>query len=180
MHLYIFFNYLFCFCATRSVTKNETVTKKDVNIQPAATTTTTTTTTTNTDPVKPPKKPVPPPIKHNVKPKMCLRSFRGRFIHHELKFKAAAAVAATAAKKKAAVAATASTAAGSSKVVVKKQQKKVEEVVKKKKEEPSSDFSSDDDEPLVKTVESGATVKGRGVVGKGVKKGGKKAIEVVR
>lgn len=121
---------------TRSVTKSETITKKDV-------------TPTVTEQAKP-KKTLQPSIKANVRPKMCLRSFRGRFIHHELKFKGV--------KKK-----------GMNKMVKKHEGKK---------KEPSSDFSSDDDQPLVKTVKKVPT-KGRSVR-QVTKKVVKKAIEVVK
>lgn len=98
---------------TRSVTKNETVAKKDVGGQ-------TKYKVVVTEQVKPKKK----VQQAKVKPQMCLRSFRGRFIHHELKFKGV--------KK------------GETKMVKKQQGAK--------KKEQSSDFSSDDDQPLVKTV----------------------------
>lgn len=66
---------------TRSISKTDTVPKKDVIrklkfkvVVPA--------------PVIPPKRPIKQPLKPKVKPKMCLRSFSGRLTHHELKFKA--------------------------------------------------------------------------------------------
>lgn len=104
---------------TRSVAKNETSTKKETAAQNEPKEA-----TVAAEQERPKKK---EPIKSKVKPKMCLRSFRGRFIHHELKFKTV--------KKK--------TVAANVKMVKK-------EVVKKK--EAASDFSSDDDQPLVKTV----------------------------
>lgn len=125
---------------TRSVTKNEAVEKKYV---PAPTKYKVIT----AEQVKPKK--IQPTVKTNVKPKMCLRSFRGRFIHHELNFKPA--------KKKAATA----------NVKVAKRQGA-------KKQEPSSDFSSDDDQPLVKTIKK---VPARSKV-QTVKKNVKKPIEV--
>lgn len=128
---------------TRSVTKNETVAKKDISGQTKYKVIT-------TEQVKPKKK-IQQPIKTNVKPKMCLRSFRGRFIHHELKFKTV--------KKK---------TVNSNIKMVKKQD------VKKK--EPSSDFSSDDDQPLVKTVKE-VPPKTK-AVGQTAKKTAKKPIEV--
>lgn len=66
------------------------------------------------------------PLKPN-KPQMCLRSYRGRLTHHELKFK-------------------------SLRRNILPENKLVKVLRMKKKMEPSSDFSSDDDQPLVKTV----------------------------
>lgn len=128
---------------TRSVTKNETVAKKVISGQTKYKVIT-------TEQVKPKKK-IQQPIKTNVKPKMCLRSCRGRFTHHELKFKTA--------KKK---------AVNSNINIVKKQDAK--------KTEPSSDFSSDDDQPLVKTVKE-VPVKSK-TGGQTAKKTTKKPIEV--
>lgn len=144
---------------TRSVTKNETITKK-INPLPTTTTTTPSTSTTTEQQIKPPKKPIPINAKTKIKPKMCLRSFRGRFIHHELNFKRV--------KKK-------TVTTNASKLVKKKQQQqKSQQEVKKK--EHSSDFSSDDDQPLVKRVSGKSS--GGGGRPQVAKKSAKKSIEV--
>lgn len=113
---------------TRSITKTETITKKKITqknkVKVVSTKRLTVTTAKNT---------VKKPICGKRKPKMCLRSFRGRYAHQELT------------------------------KVVKKTIKKPEEVSKESEEQEESDeeddenedlqsseFSSDDDMPLVK------------------------------
>lgn len=66
------------------------------------------------------------PLK-SKKPQMCLRSYRGRLTHHELKFK-------------------------SLRRKILPDNKLVRVLRMTKKREPPSDFSSDDDQPLVKTA----------------------------
>lgn len=102
---------------TRSVAKTETITKKEVTEKVKYK-------VVEKQEVKVPRKPVKLPNKPRIKPKMCLRSFRGRFVHHELKFKGL--------KKK-----------PSPNVKLKKTENEGKR---------ESDFSSDDDQPLVKTV----------------------------
>lgn len=102
---------------TRSISKTETVTKKDVTEKVKYK-------VVEKRVVKVPPKPVKLPNKPRIKPKMCLRSFRGRFVHHELNFKG-----------------------------IKKKPPPTIKVKKKEiKQKRDSDFSSDDDQPLVKTV----------------------------
>lgn len=125
---------------TRSVTKNETVAKKDVAGKMKYKVVT-------TERVKPKKK----MQQSKVKPKMCLRSFRGRFTHHELKFKTI--------KKKA--------VPPNVKVIKKEETKK----------QPSSDFSSDDDQPLVKTAKK-VVPKSKTTVPQVANKKTKKQIEI--
>lgn len=85
--------------------------------------------------VKPPQQPQKrvtlQSTKHHRKQKMCLRSFRGRFVHHELKFKSG--------RKKPLP----PTKSGNKKTRDRKR---------------DSDFSSDDDQPLVKTTKKSKPV----------------------
>ena len=107
---------------TRSVTKNETMTKKNVPQKTKVKVVATRRITT--------RRTIKQPIRTNLNTKMCLRSFRGRYKHHELGIRMH--------KKK----------------PVKKKVVKKEEANKDQsdKECVSEEFSSDDDEPLVKTT----------------------------
>lgn len=111
---------------TRSVTKSEAITKKNINHKTKVKVISTkrvkvTKLTTIKQPIQ---------VRTNVKPKMCLRSFRGRFVQRELSL---SGVKKRPLPKK------------SLKKVINKEEKKT-------KEQSSSEFSSDDDEPLVRAM----------------------------
>lgn len=104
---------------TRSVTKSEAITKKNVENK-------TKVKVISTKKIKVTRTTIKQPItlRSKVTPKMCLRSYRGRFIQRELTVKK------------------------------KPPGKRIHKIVKDslKKSGSSSDFSSDDDEPLVRSL----------------------------
>lgn len=115
---------------TRSVTKNETTTKKSLTQKTRVKIVATkhVRVTTRSSIKTPLRTTLSCPIRTQIQKRMCLRSFRGRFIQRELNMQKP--------KKK-------------PNKIIKKQEVKTET---KKKKETSSEFSSDDDQPLVKTV----------------------------
>jgi protein Jumonji len=109
---------------SNSITKTETVTKKSATIQK----------TKVNEPVKPEKittRSVKAALRPQIKQKMCLRSFRGRFVQKELQFRNVKKRPLPAVKK-----------------LAKSSAKKVES---NEKDSDSSEYSSDDDKPLSKT-----------------------------